>query len=426
MKDVLFQNAIVYYEGRLQRRDVLIVQGKIVSVDEGAAAPVGAAIVDAKNFYILPGFADIHVHLREPGFSYKETIATGTRAAAKGGFTLVCAMPNLDPVPDCPPALALQQKIIDETALIKVLPYASITKGQKGESLVDMQVLAKNCFAFSDDGSGIQQDSLMEQAMQEAKKYKKPIVAHCEDTRYIPENAVVHEGKYAKEHALTGIPSKSEYAQVQRDISLVEKTGCRYHVCHVSCRESVDAIRNAKKKGLPVSGETAAHYLAFCDEDLLDDGRFKMNPPIRSSMDQSALIEGIKDGTLEVIVTDHAPHSLQEKSLGLRGSKMGVVGLETSFAAINTYACRPGHISFSQLVELMSINPRKLFGLPYGINVGDNANLVIVDPERKVKVDARTFVSKGQATPFNGQTLYGDVLMTIFDGNIVYNNFTAF
>jgi len=426
MKDILFQNAIVYYEERLEERDVLIVQGRIVSVDKGAVAPVGAAIVDAKNLYISPGFADIHVHLREPGFSYKETIATGTRAAAKGGFTLVCAMPNVDPVPDCPSALKSEQDIIDYSAHIQVLPYAAITKGQKGKELVDMQALSKDCFAFSDDGNGIQEIALMEKAMREAKKWNKVIVAHCEDETYIPENAVVHDGVYAKQHGLTGIPSVSEYMQVQRDIGLVEKTGCRYHVCHVSCKESVEALRSAKKKGLPVSGETAAHYLAFCDEDLIDEGRFKMNPPIRSTTDQTALIEGIQDGTLEVIVTDHAPHSLEEKSMGLQGSKMGVVGLETSFAAINTYACRSGHISFLQLVELMSVNPRRIFGLPYGIHIGEKANLVIVDPDRKVKIDASTFVSMGHATPFDGQVLYGEVLMTIFDGNIVYNNLTAF
>jgi dihydroorotase len=426
MKDIFFKNATVYYEDKLQERDVLIVQGRIVSVDKGAAAPAGAAIVDAKNLYLLPGFADIHVHLREPGFSYKETIATGTAAAAKGGFTLVCAMPNVKPAPDCLSALKVEQDIIDSSALIKVLPYATITKDQEGQSLVDMQSLAENCFAFSDDGKGVQGSSVMEKAMQEAKALGKSIVAHCEDESFIPPGAIVHDGVYAREHGLVGIPSISEYAQIQRDIALVAKTGCRYHVCHVSCKESVDAIRKAKRNGFPVSGETAPHYLAFCDEDILDEGRFKMNPPLRSAADRTALIEGIKDGTLQVIVTDHAPHSQEEKNRGLRDSNMGVVGLETSFAAVNTYVCRSGQISFTQLVELMSINPRKVFGLPYGIKVGEKADLVLVDPNREIKVDSSKFLSMGHATPFDGVTLYGEVLMTIFDGNIVYDNITAF
>ena len=422
MRDLLFKNGTVYLNGKLQRMDVLIVQGRVVAIDKKVAAPMGAAVVDTEKYFVLPGFADIHVHLREPGFSYKETIATGTAAAARGGFTLVCAMPNVYPVPDCPSSLRLQQELIDQGACIKVLPYAAITQGQKGEKLVDMEPLARHCFAFSDDGKGVQEPVLMEQAMQEAKKHKRAIVAHCEQEAYIPKGAVVHEGSYAHAHNLIGIPSISEYIQVQRDIALAEKTGCQYHVCHVSCRESVEAIRKAKKRGLPVSGETAAHYLAFCDEDLLDEGRFKVNPPIRSAADRDALMQGIKDGTLEVLVTDHAPHSVEEKSGGLRESSMGLVGLETSFAAINTYACRPGHIRLEQLVELMSINPRKLFGLPFGIQIGEKADLVLVDPDKEIRVDSSKFLSMGHATPFDGQLLYGEIKMTIFDGNIVYNN----
>lgn len=424
--DMLLKNAMIYYEGKFQETDILLVNGCVAAVEKGAVAPAGAAVVDAKNQMILPGFADIHVHLREPGFSYKETIATGTAAAAKGGFTLVCAMPNLKPVPDGPRSLKIQQDLIDKTALIKVLPYAAITKAQQGQDLVDMKALAKNCFAFSDDGRGLQSSAVMENAMQQAKSLGKAIVAHCEDETLIPPGAVVHEGLYAKTHGLIGIPSASEYEQVKRDIVLAAKTGCRYHVCHVSCKESVAAIREAKKQGLAVSGETAAHYLAFCDEDLVDQGRFKMNPPIRSAEDRAALIEGIKDGTLEIIVTDHAPHSREEKSKGLLSSKMGVVGLETSFAAIYTYVCKPGHISFEKLIELMSINPRKMFGLPYGIQIGEKADLVLIDPNKEIKVDSSTFASMGRATPFDGQTLCGEILMTMADGNIVYHNRTAF
>lgn len=426
MMDMLFKNATVYYNGKLQQVDVLIVKGCISAIEKKIMPSVGAVVVDAKNQVILPGLADIHVHLREPGFSYKETIATGTAAAAKGGFTLVCAMPNVKPVPDRPRSLKIQQDIIDEKARIKVIPYAAITKSQGGQELVDMQALAKDCFAFSDDGKGVQSSVVMEKAMQTAKSLGKAIVAHCEDETLIPANAVVHEGVYAKNHGLIGIPSASEYEQVKRDIALVLKTGCRYHVCHVSCSESVAAIRKAKKDGLPVSGETAAHYLVFCDEDLLDEGRFKMNPPLRSSEDRDALIKGIKDGTLEIIVTDHAPHSPEEKNRGLQSSSMGVVGLETSFAAVYTHLCKPGHIRLEKLVELMSINPRKMFGLPHGIQIGEKADIILVDLDKQVKVDPSTFESMGRATPFEGQTLYGEICMTIADGNIVYHQKTTF
>ncbi len=422
MMDMLFKSAKVYYENKLQDADVLVKDGIVVSVGRGIDAPVGTPIVYLKNQHILPGLADIHVHLREPGFSYKETIATGTRAAAKGGFTLVCSMPNLSPVPDCPENLKIEQEIIDRSAVIKVLPYAAISLNQEGSVLVDMEALSKGCFAYSDDGKGIQQDFLMERAMRSSKALGKTIVAHCEDCSFIPKGACVHEGAYAREHGLIGIPSASEYVQVKRDLDLVEKVECNYHVCHVSCKESVDAIREAKKKGLSVSAETAPHYLAFCDKDICDDGRFKMNPPLRGEEDRRALIEGIKDGTLEVIATDHAPHTQEEKSRGLLGSSMGVVGLETSFAAMYTYLCKAGHIGLEELVEKMSINPRKLFGLPHGIKVGQRADFMVADLDKEIKVDARSFSSLGRSTPFDGSTLYGEVLLTIFDGNIVYKN----
>ncbi|HCU07563.1 MAG TPA: dihydroorotase [Clostridiales bacterium] len=425
MRDLLIQNGKVYMDGGFQKLDLLIRGGILYSVAEGVTPSADAEVVNADHRYILPGLADIHVHLREPGFSYKETIATGTAAAARGGFTLVCAMPNLDPVPDCTAHLKLEQEIIDSDARIKVLPYAAITLEEKGETLADMAALADRCAAFSDDGRGVQDPDMMRHAMVQARRLNKVIAAHCEDDRLIPAGACIHDGKYARDHHLPCIPSASEYEPVQRDIALVEETGCRYHICHVSCRESVQAIREAKERGLPVSGETAPHYLAFTEEDLLEEGRFKMNPPLRSRLDQEALIRGIRDGTLEIIATDHAPHSAEEKSRGLRGSLMGVVGLEVSFAAANTYLCKAGHIDLERLVELMSINPRRLLGLPAGIRMGYPADLVIVDPDRKILVNPARFESMGRSTPFEGCTLYGDILLTIYDGDIVYRD-TAF
>ena len=425
MKDLLIQNGNVYREGGFRRADLLIRNGVLHSVADQITPSEGTEVVNAEHRYVLPGLADIHVHLREPGFSYKETIATGTAAAARGGFTLVCAMPNLDPVPDCGAHLAMEQDLIDRGARIKVLPYAAITLGQQGESLVDMDALAERCVAFSDDGRGVRDPAVMRSAMDQARRLNKLIAAHCEDDSLIPAGACIHDGEYAKANRLPGIPSASEYAPVRRDIALVEETGCRYHICHVSCRESVQAIREAKKKGLPVSGETAPHYLAFSDEDLRDEGRFKMNPPLRSPSDRAELIRGIRDGTLEIIATDHAPHSAEEKSRNLRESLMGVVGLEISFAAANTYLCKAGHIDLERLVELMSLNPRRLLGLPAGIHMGHPADLVIVDPDREIFVDPSRFESKGRATPFDGCTLYGDILLTIYDGSIVYRN-TAF
>ncbi len=425
MRDLLLQNGRVFLDGGFRKADLLIRRGILCAVAEGIAPADGAQIIQLSDRYILPGLADIHVHLREPGFSYKETIAAGTAAAAKGGFTLLCAMPNLNPVPDSPAHLKMEQDIIDRDARIKVIPYAALTLGQRGEALTDMEALAGYCAAFSDDGRGVQKAEQMRKAMKEARRLGKVIAAHCEDEALIPAGACVHDGVYARSRELPGIPSASEYEPVRRDIALVEVTGCRYHVCHVSCAESVEAIREAKQKGLPVSGETAPHYLAFCDEDLQDEGRYKMNPPLRSAEDRAALIRGICDGTLEIIATDHAPHTAEEKALGLRGSAMGVAGLETSFAAVNTYLCRAGHIGLEQLVELMSLNPRKLLGLPWGLRMGQPADLTVVDPDRKITVDPEAFASKGRATPFAGRALYGDILLTIYDGNIVYRN-TAF
>ncbi|MBE6878367.1 MAG: dihydroorotase [Ruminococcaceae bacterium] len=420
MLNVLIKNAQVYYEDTLQKADMLVENGTVVSVGIGIAVSPDVPVVDAENLMILPGFADVHVHLREPGFFYKESIATGTQAAAKGGFTLVCSMPNLNPVPDSVENMAVQQEIIDRDAVIDVLPYAAITIGEKGQQLVDFEALADKCFAFSDDGKGVQKNDMMKEAMLRAKALGKPIVAHCEDESLL-YGGYIHDGEYARLHGHRGICSESEWGQVARDVELVKETGVQYHVCHISTKETVDIVRKAKAAGLKVSCETAPHYLALCDMELGEHGRFKMNPPIRSAQDRDALIKGVQDGTIEVIATDHAPHSAEEKLKGLEKSNMGVVGIETSFAAMNTYMVKRGYITMEKLAEVMSINPRKLFGLPYGIRVGEKADFVLVDPDKQWVVNPDEFASKGRYTPFEGVTLYGDVLMTVYNGQTVYN-----
>ena len=420
MLNVLIKNAQVYYGNTLQKADMLVENGTVVSVGVGIAVSADVPVVDAENLMILPGFADVHVHLREPGFFYKESIATGTQAAAKGGFTLVCSMPNLNPVPDSVENMAVQQEIIDRDAVINVLPYAAITKGEKGGELVDFEALADKCFAFSDDGKGVQKNEMMKEAMLRAKAMGKPIVAHCEDESLL-YGGYIHDGEYARLHGHRGICSESEWGQVARDVELVKETGVQYHVCHISTKETVDIVRKAKAAGLKVSCETAPHYLALCDMELKEHGRFKMNPPIRSAADRDALIKGVQDGTIEVIATDHAPHSAEEKEKGLEKSNMGVVGIETSFAAMNTYMVKRGYITMEKLAEVMSINPRKLFGLPHGIRLGEKADFVLVDPDKEWVVNPEEFASKGRYTPFDGVTLYGDVLMTVYNGQTVYN-----
>lgn len=404
----------------MREGDVLIQSGKVRAFGARLDAPMGTEVFDAEGCYVFPGFADVHVHFREPGFSYKETIATGTQAAARGGYTLVCAMPNVNPPVDTKERLADQQQIIKSDARICVLPYAAITLGQCGEQLVDMEALATECVAFSDDGKGVQSEEMMQEAMQTAKRLGKVIAAHCEDESLIPEHACIHDGTYAHAHGFVGIPCESESMQVVRDLLLAEQTGCRYHVCHVSCKKTVEALRNAKKLGLPVSGEVTPHHLVFSEGDLQDDGRFKMNPPLRSEEDRQALIEGILDGTLEIIATDHAPHSEEEKSAGLAGSAMGVVGLEVSFAAVNTFLHKSGLIEAGKIAELMSVNPRKLMGLPAGIRIDEPADLVVADPNKEWIVDPHLFASKGRSTPFEGCKLFGDILLTIYDGAVVF------
>ena len=419
MLNLLLKNGTVYYQGKMQKVDVLIQNGIVCKIDRDIQAD-GCPVIDSSKFNIIPGLADVHVHLREPGFSYKETILTGTKAAAKGGFTLVAAMPNLNPVPDSAEHLKIELDRIEKNRVIKVLPYGSITVGEKGKELRDMAGMAKDVIAFSDDGKGVQNSEMMEKAMTVAKELNKPIVAHCE-VESLLNGGYIHDGEYAKLHGHKGISSASEYEEVIRDINLSEKTGCQFHACHISTKESVDAIRQAKAKGLKVSGETGPHYLAFTDMDLQESGSWKMNPPIRSEEDRQALIKGVQDGTIECIITDHAPHSREEKSKGLAGSSMGVVGLETSFAAVNTYMVEKGYISFEKLVEVMSINPRKIFGLESGIQIGKPADITIVDPKAKWTVNPEEFISMGKATPFAGKTLTGKVIATIYNGDFAYS-----
>lgn len=418
---VLLKGASVYSEKGFIRSDLAIDGGCIRTLQESIPSDGFDAVFHLKNLIILPGFADVHVHLREPGFSFKETILTGTQAAARGGYTAVCAMPNLNPPPDSPEHLLAQQEIIDRDAAVHVYPYACITKGQKGSGeLADLDALAEGAVAFSDDGKGVQAEELMRQAMLQAKRLDKMIAAHCEDEALL-NGGYIHDGWYAKKHGHRGIGSKSEWGQVQRDLQLCRETGCRYHVCHVSTKESVALIRQAKAEGLPVSCETAPHYLLLCEDDLQEHGRFKMNPPLRSREDREALIEGMIDGTIDCIATDHAPHSAEEKSRGLAGSAMGVVGLETAFPALYTGLVKKNILSLEKLVELLSAAPRRAFGLPGGkIEPGAAADLCAWDLGAEYEINPEEFCSKGRSTPFEGMRVFGENRLTMIDGRVVW------
>ena len=405
------------------KRDIAIIGERIAECAELIEATTDDHIIDAEGLSIAPAFVDVHVHLREPGYGYKERIATGTMAAARGGYSTVCSMPNLNPVPDCVENLKAQQDIIDQDAKIEVLPYAAITIGRKGEELVDVASLVGKVCAFSDDGSGVQVDGMMERAMTEAVKHDQLIAAHCE-VEDLLKGGYIHDGEYARANGHKGICSESEWEQVKRDIEIAERLGCRYHVCHISTKETVQLVREAKARGVKVTCETGPHYLIFTDMDLQEDARWKMNPPIRSAEDRTALIEGIKDGSIDMIATDHAPHSIEEKSRGLKDSAMGIVGLETAFAALNTHLVRKGVITLERLVELMSINPRKVFRIEGGLNVGDRADIVLIDTERQWRVDSNNFYSMGKITMFDGREMVGDVVMTLHRGEIVYDNKT--
>ena len=369
--------------------------------------------VNEKGYTVLPGFCDVHVHLREPGFSYKETIKSGTLAAARGGFTAVCTMPNLSPVPDSPEHLKIQQDIIDRDAAIAVLPYASITIGERGEELSDMEALAPSVVAFSDDGRGVQSDELMEEAMTRAKALGKLIVAHCEVNDLL-RGGYIHEGAYAKTHGHKGICSESEWRQIERDAALAKKTGCAYHVCHISTKESVEIIRRAKAEGIDISCETAPHYLLLTEDDLQEDGRFKMNPPIRTKADRDALIEGILDGTIDMIATDHAPHSAEEKSKGLKGSAFGIVGLETAFPLLCTGLVKTGIISLEKLAQLLTENPRKRFGIT------TDPGYTVWDLDAEYTIDPADFLSLGKAIPFEGAKVCGRCIKTVYNNTEVW------
>jgi len=392
---------------------------KMVCIDMNDVSVSDAVVMDALSavaspeYAVFPGFCDVHVHFREPGFSYKETILSGSKASARGGYTAVCTMPNLNPVPDSRENLQQQLDLIKRDAVIHVYPYGAITVGQKGEEIADLEEMADSVIAFSDDGRGVQDDGMMRQAMLRAKALDKMIVAHCEVNELV-RGGYIHEGEYAARNGHKGICSESEYLQIDRDLRLVEEIGCRYHVCHISTKESVELIRKAKARGVDVTCETAPHYLVMNDNDLQEHGRFRMNPPIRSEADRLALIAGICDGTIDMIATDHAPHSAEEKSLGLAGSAFGIVGIETAFPVLYTHLVQKGIISLERLIELLSINSRKRFGVPLGndFTVWDLSKEIIVDPE--------VFLSKGKATPFEGWKLTGECVLTVCDGKIAY------
>ncbi|MBQ5436490.1 MAG: dihydroorotase [Firmicutes bacterium] len=375
---------------------------------------LASQLPEGHGFTVFPGFCDVHVHFREPGFSYKETILTGSMAAAAGGVTSVCAMPNLDPVPDSLEHLSAELEAIKKAGLIDVFPYGSITVGEKGEELADLDAMAPFVCAFSDDGRGVQSEGMMREAMKRAKALGKMIAAHCEVNDLL-KGGYIHDGEYARAHGHRGICSESEWAQIARDVRLSKETGCPYHVCHISTKESVDIIRKAKAEGVDVTCETGPHYLIMDDSWLQEDGRFKMNPPIRSAEDRDALIEGIKDGTIDMIITDHAPHSAEEKAKGLEKSAFGVVGLETSFSACYTHLVKTGIITLERLAELMITKPRERFGLPL-----DPMDLSVWDLDEKFTVDPSRFLSKGRATPFEGMELYGACYLTLHQGRTVY------
>jgi dihydroorotase len=406
----LFKNANVYAMGEFKKQTMLL-DGASLSVFTGDVSLVDCPVFD--NIAIFPGFCDVHVHFREPGFSYKETIASGSRASARGGYTAVCTMPNLIPPPDCPENLKIQTDIIERDSVIATFPYGTITKEQKGEELSDMEGMKDAVIGYSDDGKGIQTEELMTAAMEKARSLGKMIVAHCEDNSLL-RGGYIHDGEYARLHGHRGICSESEFGQIARDLKLVRKTGCKYHVCHISTKESVDLIRRAKAEGVDVTCETGPHYLTMCDLDIGENGRFKMNPPIRSARDRDALVEGIKDGTVDMIATDHAPHSAEEKSRGLEKSNMGVVGIETAFPISYTYLVKTGIITLERLIELLSVKPRERFGIT------SDAGFCIFDLGDEYSIDPEDFISAGKSTPFEGWRVHGRCLATVYNGKVVY------
>ena len=412
---LVLNNAQVFRSGVFSRSSVSI------SLGNGVSRGGTISTMDASSFVILPGFVDVHVHLREPGFSYKETIRTGSLAAAHGGYTTVCAMPNLNPVPDSMETLQPELDAIQKDAVIRVLPYGAITKGEQGGELADLDAMAPYVVAFSDDGKGVQDRDMMRRAMMEAKRLGKLIVAHCEDNSLL-RGGYIHDGAYAKAHGHRGICSESEWRPIQRDLELVRETGCGYHICHISTKESVDLIRKAKAEGLDVTCETGPHYLLLDDSCLQEDGCFKMNPPLRDKADREALLEGLADGTIDMIATDHAPHSAEEKGRGLEKSAMGIVGLETAFPLLYTELVKPGVISMERLMELLHDAPCRRFDLPQGEIDGPHADFTVFDLSASYPIDPADFLSQGKATPFTGWPVQARCLLTVCNGRLVWQD----
>ena len=405
--------------GLTEKADIAILGDKIERIAADIQPADNDKVYDCTGLTIMSGLVDLHVHLREPGFSAKETIATGTAAAAHGGFTTVCSMPNLAPAPDSMANLQQQLDIIERDSVIKVLPYATITRKRFGDELVNFEELKPYVAGFSDDGTGVQNEDVMRQAMAEAAKADTIIAAHCEVDELL-RGGYIHDGEYARINGHRGICSESEWKQVERDIELAAKAGCRYHVCHISTKETVELIRQAKARGVKVTCETGPHYLTMCDMDLKEEGRFKMNPPIRSAEDRDALIAGLQDGTIDVVATDHAPHTAEEKSRGLERSAMGVVGIETSFAVIYTKLVKAGVISLEKAVDVLAEAPRRIFNLGGGLQEGEAADIAVFDLEKSFEVDPSTFLSKGRSTPFEGWQLQGECCLTFVDGRVAY------
>ncbi len=415
----ILRNCNIYRQGKFSKGDLFLKDGIVVSsCDMENVSDVET--IDCGGAFLFPGLCDVHVHLREPGFLYKETIATGTAASARGGYTAVCSMPNLNPCPDNVENIKIQLDAIEKDACINVYPYACITEGEKGEKLTDIDALSSLCIGFSDDGKGVQDREMMKAAMIKAKENDKIIAAHCEDNDLL-FGGYIHDGEYAKAHGHRGICSESEWKPIARDIELIKETGCAYHVCHISTKESVDIIRKAKSEGVNITCETGPHYLVLDDSKLQEDARFKMNPPLRDKEDREALVAGILDGTIDMIATDHAPHSAEEKSRGLEKSLMGVVGIETAVAVMYTNFVKTGKISMERLIELMHTNPRERFGLPVGgTEIGDKADFTVFDFSESYKVDPEEFLSMGKSTPFEGEEVYGRCRMTVCNGKAAY------
>ena len=413
---MIFRNATVWIENQMVKKDAVLADGMLHFFDSDTA-PVSADTTAISNCLILPGFCDVHVHFREPGFCYKETVASGSASAARGGYTAVCTMPNLNPVPDSVEHLQVQLDAIGRDARIAVYPLGALTVGEAGKTPADLEGMAKDAVAFSDDGKGVQSEEMMRELMTRAKALGKIIVAHCEDNSLL-RGGYIHDGNYARANGHRGICSESEWGPIARDLKLAEEIGCAYHVCHISTKESVHLIREAKARGVNVTCETAPHYLVMSDKDLLEHGRFKMNPPLRDESDREALLEGLLDGTIDMIATDHAPHSAEEKSRGLEKSAFGVVGLETAFPILYTELVKTGILSMERLIELLCTNPRRRFGIvsDKGFSVWDLSKSYAVDPEQ--------FASMGRATPFEGREVFGECVVTVYNNQIVYQNIT--